>query len=158
MLLNILKGRCGSCWAFSSLGALEGQVAKRTGVLVPLSPQNLVDCSGPEGNRGCRGGSITKSYSYIIRNRGVDSESFYPYKHKVTGQVVLRNMESWRLLFHFTVKNGTVSPFRQEHVGIPLGAKLAAAPVSAASRMEMRRLCRRQWHQWGRWPWPSTPI
>lgn len=110
MLLNILKGLCGSCWAFSSLGALEGQVAKRTGVLVPLSPQNLVDCSGHEGNLGCRGGYITKSYSYIIRNGGVDSESSYPYEHKVTGQVVLRNMESWRLLFHFTVKNRNFPP------------------------------------------------
>lgn len=56
---------------------------KRTGVLVPLSPQNLVDCSTNDGNLGCRGGYISKSYSYIIRNGGVDSESFYPYEHKV---------------------------------------------------------------------------
>lgn len=56
---------------------------KKTGVLVPLSPQNLVDCSSHEGNLGCRGGYISKSYSYIIRNGGVDSESFYPYEHKV---------------------------------------------------------------------------
>lgn len=77
------KGLCGSCWAFSSLGALEGQMKKRTGVLVPLSPQNLVDCSTNDGNLGCRGGYISKSYSYIIRNGGVDSESFYPYEHKV---------------------------------------------------------------------------
>ncbi|XP_031152054.1 cathepsin L1-like isoform X3 [Sander lucioperca] len=76
------QGLCGSCWAFSSLGALEGQMKKRTGVLVPLSPQNLVDCSTNDGNHGCRGGYISKSFSYIIRNRGVDSESFYPYKHQ----------------------------------------------------------------------------
>lgn len=77
------KGPCGSCWAFSSLGALEGQIKKRTGVLVPLSPQNLVDCSTSYGNLGCKGGYITKAYSYIIRNNGIDSESFYPYKHQV---------------------------------------------------------------------------
>lgn len=77
------KGLCGSCWAFSSLGALEGQLKKRTGTLVSLSPQNLVDCSTQDGNLGCRGGYITKAYSYVIRNGGVDSESFYPYEHKV---------------------------------------------------------------------------
>ncbi|KAM3597039.1 uncharacterized protein V6R79_025231 [Siganus canaliculatus] len=76
------QGLCGSCWAFSSLGALEGQMKKQTGILVPLSPQNLVDCSTVDGNLGCRGGYISKSYSYIIRNRGIDSERFYPYEHK----------------------------------------------------------------------------
>ncbi|XP_057683222.1 cathepsin S, ortholog 1 isoform X5 [Corythoichthys intestinalis] len=78
----VSKGICGSCWAFSSLGALEGQMKKRTGNLVPLSPQNLLDCSSVDGNHGCRGGYITKAYRYVIRNRGVDSERFYPYERQ----------------------------------------------------------------------------
>uniref|UniRef100_A0A3Q3XDK2 Peptidase C1A papain C-terminal domain-containing protein n=1 Tax=Mola mola TaxID=94237 RepID=A0A3Q3XDK2_MOLML len=76
------KRLCGSCWAFRSLGALEGQMTKRTGVLDPLSPQNLVDCIIHNGNLGCRGGYISKSYNYIIRHGEVDSESLYPYEHQ----------------------------------------------------------------------------
>lgn len=83
------KRLCGSCWAFRSLGALEGQMTKRTGVLDPLSPQNLVDCIIHNGNLGCRGGYIFKSYNYIIRHGEVDSESLYPYEHQVIVCIII---------------------------------------------------------------------
>jgi len=72
------QGRCGSCWAFSATGSLEGQHYKKTGHLVSLSEQQLVDCSS--ANYGCQGGWVYKAFDYIKTHHGIASESAYPYK------------------------------------------------------------------------------
>ena len=69
---------CGSCWAFSAVGAVEGEWSLEHHKLYNLSEQELVDCSSYLGNQGCNGGSMDNAFEYIIQN-GLCLNVSYPY-------------------------------------------------------------------------------
>ena len=77
------QGKCGACWAFATTGALESFYAIQNklsgGSLKQFSEQELLDCSSPQGNKGCGGGLMSYAYKYIIENK-IGTEEDYPYR------------------------------------------------------------------------------
>jgi C1A family cysteine protease len=74
--------QCGSCWAFSTTGAVEGVNAIKTGKLISLSEEELISCS-KNGNMGCNGGLMDNGFEWIVNNRGIDTEGEWEYVAKV---------------------------------------------------------------------------
>ncbi|KAF3331300.1 Ervatamin-B [Carex littledalei] len=67
----------GSCWAFTAVAAIESVVKIRKGVLLDLSEQELVDCVTTCYK--CEGGWPDKAFQWVISNKGIATEAYYPY-------------------------------------------------------------------------------
>ena len=74
------QGSCGSCWAFSATGSLEGQYFKTNGRLLSFSEQNLVDCTYVSTRDSCQtGGWMDEAFDSVIIKGGIQLNSTYPY-------------------------------------------------------------------------------
>jgi len=115
------QGQCGSCWAFSTTGSVEGAVAISSGKLTSLSEQQLVDCAGSEGNQGCNGGLMDDGFQYIIKNGGLCTEESYPYTAK--NGLCKKTCEKVTTISSFKDVGGTTND---------LAAAIDVGPVSVA--------------------------
>ena len=76
------QGQCGSCWSFSTTGALESAFFNKVGTLKSFSEQQLVDCDNRSNggkDKGCNGGLMDNAFTWIGKNNGLCAETEYPY-------------------------------------------------------------------------------
>jgi len=76
------QGSCGSCWAFSTVGSLEGRAQIAKGNLQQFSEQQFVDCDQDFGDKGCRGGLMDNAFTYLMQSKGACTEESYGYHGK----------------------------------------------------------------------------
>jgi cathepsin L len=124
------QGSCGSCWSFSTTGAVEAAWAMNH-TLVALSEQNLMDCSRAYGNNGCNGGLMDNAFRYIIANGGIDTEASYPYQ-QTTSYVCKYNAanKGASIRSYQTILQGSESALQSAVASRPVSVAMDASQYS----------------------------
>merc|ERR1719171_2110644 len=120
------QGQCGSCWAFSTTGSLEGAYQIANGKLLSFSEQELVDCAGSFGNQGCNGGLMDNGFKYV-QSKGDALESTYSYTGKTGTCSTSKQSDA-------AIKGSQVTGFHdvQSDSVAQMEAAVAQGPVSIA--------------------------
>nr|AND80742.1 silicatein alpha [Mycale phyllophila] len=118
------QSQCGASYAFSAVAAMEGANALATGKLTVLSEQNIIDCSVPFGNHGCKGGNMDSAFDYVITNEGLDVSDAYPFQGKQQSCVYSDKYTGVKISGMVRIQEGSES-----HL---LGAVANVGPVSVA--------------------------
>ena len=98
------QGQCGSCWAFSAIGAIESLFSKTYGYQLIFSEQQLVDCSRSYGPRGCHGGWPHDAFKYVSHS-GITQSYFYPYTGTENQCQTYKIDTPWKIRSHHRLWN-----------------------------------------------------
>lgn len=131
------QGQCGSCWSFSTTGALEGAYFLDRGTLESFSEQQLVDCDNFKhggSDHGCNGGLMDNAFNWIGKNGGLCTEDAYPYvsgttKTAGTCQTTCANVSGSQIVKHVDVQPKSDAAMMQA---------LAQQPVSIAIEADQK--------------------
>ena len=131
------QGQCGSCWSFSTTGALEGAFFVSHNTLPSFSEQQLVDCDNRKNggkDMGCNGGLMDNAFTWIEKNGGLCSEDAYPYTSGTTQtagtcQTTCTNIANSKIVTYTDVAKSSDSAMM---------AALAKQPVSIAIEADQK--------------------
>ncbi|XP_065207127.1 procathepsin L-like [Planococcus citri] len=122
---------CGSCYAFSVAGCLQGQYFKTRKKIVNFSAQQLVDCSYTSGNLGCAGGSLRNMLKYVQSVGGVMLEEDYPYTAKQSTCNFKRSKTAIRIKTWGVLPPRDETALRNALVTIgPIAVSVNASPIT----------------------------
>ncbi|XP_078447647.1 putative cysteine protease RD19D [Wolffia australiana] len=148
-----MQGVCGSCWAFSTTGAVEGANFLVTGKLLTLSEQQLVDCDHmcdeeerEACDKGCNGGLMTNAYKYLMEAGGLEEERSYPYTGRIGRCTFDASKVAVRLtnFSHVPLDEGQIAAYLVNHGPLAVGLN-AAFMQTYVGGVSCPLVCMRRW-------------